>query len=208
LPPVVAILGVAVAGTLVLLFGLRQVQKPNAEPASPPRPVERLPAMSTPFIWPGIDRPPTRTAAESGLPDDAVVIGVSSAGKDRAYLVTAFSGPTRHVVNDLVGGVPVSVTHCDRTDCTRVFTDPDLDVPLPLATGGLIRDHLLLRTREGFYYQETGESTIPGNDKGFPFEDHPFVRTTWKAWREKHPDTDVYVGEAPKPEPGQEGGVR
>jgi hypothetical protein len=164
--------------------------------------------MSTPFVWPGIDRPPTVTAAESGLADDAEVIGVSSEGQHRAYLVKAFEGPTRHVVNDLVGGVPVSVTHCDRTDCTRAFTGPRRDAPLPLATGGVVRDHLLLRTREGFYFQETGESMVPGEDKRLPYSDLPFVRTTWKAWREEHPDTDVYVGPAPEPEPAREGGTR
>jgi hypothetical protein len=154
------------------------------------------PQIPMPFVKKGIDQPPTRSAAEAELPDDAEVIGISAGGKHRAYLVTAMSGPSGHVVNDLLGDVPVTVTHCDKTDCTRALTGPKRGSPLPLMLGGLFFDNqMLLKTDDGVYLQMTGEpkATIPVPP--FPYSDFPFVRVTWGTWKEAHPDTDVFVSD-------------
>ena len=53
------------------------------------------------------------------------------------------------------------------------------------------------------YYQESGK---PFDGDPFapplPYADHPWERTTWKAWKQRHPETDVFVGlgrPGPKP---------
>jgi hypothetical protein len=150
--------------------------------------------MSTPFVWQGVRQPPTLSAARASLADDDPVIGVCAGGQARAYSLRALSAMTGHVVNDVLKDVPVSVTYCDRSRCSRVFTGPGRGAPLDLDQGGLHQDRLLLKRGGVFYYQDSGETLAPGGGPALPYEAHPFERTTWKAWREAHPDTDVYVG--------------
>ena len=58
------------------------------------------------------------------VPDDTLVIGIESGGRSRAYMLSAFTRPDEHVCNDLIDGVPVTVTYCDLDDCVRLFTAP------------------------------------------------------------------------------------
>ena len=68
-----------------------------------------------------IVRPIDRPADQAGLPEDAAVIGVVVDGKARAYALRSLRHLQQHVVNDLVGGVPITVAHCDVTGCTHVY---------------------------------------------------------------------------------------
>jgi Protein of unknown function (DUF3179) len=196
--------GAAALTTLGLLRPGRAVPPPEDEPpavpppkgAGPPPAVLRAPPDL--MDLPGVDRPPVRPAAEAGLGDDAEVIGVLAGGRPRAYLVDALSqGPRSHVVNDVLGGVPVSVTHCDVYQCTRVFTGQGAD-PLALRQGGLHRGGMLLRWGGLPYSQETQAPLYP-KSPAFPYRPHPYEATTWGAWRRAHPDTDVYLGPSGEP---------
>jgi hypothetical protein len=158
---------------------------------------------------PAIDTPTVLPAASARLPDEAEVIGVSAGGRHRAYAVSAMRPRRAHVVNDELAGVPVSVTFCGVTGCVRVFTDPDEEGPLDLAVGGLDsrpgRQGMVLRAGASRYRHDSGQPFEAGAVP-FPYEDYPYLRTTWGEWRRAHPDTDVFVGEPPD-EPG-EGGRR
>lgn len=141
-----------------------------------------------------IDRPPTRRAAEAGLADSDQVLGVSVGGRHRAYALSALRGaPDRHIVNDHVGGRPLSITACPMSSRVRVFIGPPGDDLLPVAFGGYVKRRLIIRAGEGFYYHDLLE---PATEEGtpFPLTEHPYERTTWKQWRTAHPETDVYVG--------------
>jgi hypothetical protein len=147
--------------------------------------------------WPGIRLPPARTAEEAWFPDEAEVLGVCTGGQARAYLVSAMSGgPEKHVVNDVLGGRPVSVTYCDRTRCARVFTSDDAAGPLDLDAGGWVHGGLALQIAGIEYAQTTGERLAPEGGPGLPYPALPFERTTWGAWRSAHPDTDLFAGGA------------
>lgn len=160
------------------------------QPSTPPEPT------GTPAFTPsGLRTPPVLPAAKAGLPDEASVVGVVVDGKARAYAIQALSSPAQHVINDLVSERPVSVTFCDKTSCAKVYAGKKPGEPLDLTVGGFYRDGLLLRYQTGMYRQETGESMQP-NAPGLPFEAYPFERTTWKAWKQKHPDTEVFTGAA------------
>jgi hypothetical protein len=175
---------------------LREVRFEEKPPTGDPA------LRATPFVWRGLDRPPAVSAAEARVAPDAEVIGVVAGGKARAYLVDALRGPTHHVVNDVLGEAPVSVTFCDRNECVRAFTGPEPGQPLPLNLGGWDGANMLLQSDGRFYLQHTGRayySTSPGD--ALPFDTLPAERTTWKAWHAAHPDTDVFVGEAPAPSP-------
>jgi hypothetical protein len=147
---------------------------------------------ATPFVWPGIQRPHTYRADEAPVGDGDEVIGVMAGGKARAYLVAAFAGQERHVVNDLVAGRPVTVTHCDLSNCTRVFTNSNQGQVLDIACGGQYRGSLLLATPAGICPQDDAVAN-PGMP-AVPFEQLPFTLTTWGEWKHQHADTDAYVG--------------
>ena len=146
-----------------------------------------------------IQRPHVVEAETAWLPDNAIVLGVRVGNRYRAYALIAFSKIDEHVVNDLVGGVPVTVTYCNRTDCPRVFTDARGSQPLAVAVGGWVGEPgsgpdgvMLLRVDSSYYFQDTGES-LDGWGR-LPYSEIEFERTTWKTWRLAHPDTDVYTG--------------
>ena len=124
-------------------------------------------------------------AADVDLPDETQVIGISSAGTSRAYAVHALSSMSSHVINDLLEGVPVSVTYCNETRCARVLSTERSDEPIDLWTGGFVNGQLIVMFESRTYPQTSQE---------LPFHDHPFTLTTWKEWRESHPETLVYVG--------------
>jgi Protein of unknown function (DUF3179) len=148
--------------------------------------------FATPFIWPGKNRPPAVPATRAALADDEPVIGIRVGNLYRAYVTRAFAGTTNHIVNDLIGKTPVSVTHCDLTMCTRVFTGDGSD-PLPIMSGGYV-DGLLLRIADRFYHQRDESPLDKSPGRPFPYRTFEFHETTWKVWRDAHSDTDVYVG--------------
>jgi hypothetical protein len=141
-----------------------------------------------------INTPRAIAADKVQLRDDEEVFGVTAGGKHRAYRVRALGGnPYVHVVNDVVDGVPVSLAHCDRTGCTKAFTGDEAGRTLKVAFGGWRRGQMWIRADRGIYEHATLEPAVSGFPP-FPYRETPFQRTTWKEWKEAHPDTDVYVG--------------
>ncbi|MBO0697297.1 MAG: DUF3179 domain-containing protein, partial [Zavarzinella sp.] len=141
---------------------------------------------------PLITDPPAVPAAAAKLADSEPVIGVTAGGKARAYRRSALEHVHYHVVNDLLGGVPVTVTRCDRKQCTRVFTG-DGTRALRLRVGGYA-DGLLVKAGDRTYRQEDGKPTAGPEAGTVPFRPFAFVEATWAEWRAAHPDTDVVLG--------------
>ena len=140
-------------------------------------------------------RPPSLAAAEAKLQPDELVIGVEVGGKARAYRFAAFERMSGHLVNDLVGGVPVSVAYCNLTRCLRVYSDPRGSKPLDLTVAGTLNDEMIMRHAERMYFHKSGKEVEPGNDA--PALPYPLITptvTTWKEWNARHPDTRVYIG--------------
>jgi hypothetical protein len=162
-----------------------------------------------PYLWrfekEGILRPTTRSVQTAGLADDEAVVGVVVDGKARAYWVKALSYPPQHLINDLIEGSPVSIVHCDLSNCTRVYTKTGRSAPLQLASVGLLDSEMVVKVGGVQYFHQSGQAVkdLPGSPP-FPYEPVPWTRTTWKAWRTQNPSTDVYVGEhdAPRMTPG------
>ncbi len=136
---------------------------------------------------PGVNGPHLVSAGESGVRDEDIVIGVVAFGEPRAYLRSAFDGsPDRHIVNDKFGSVPVSITHCDRTRCTRVLTCDALQSSINIRCGGWLAVQEMALLVENTTYAQSSQE--------IPLEDVPFVVTTWKDWLATQPETLVYVG--------------
>jgi hypothetical protein len=137
-------------------------------------------------------------AGESRLGDESDVIGVSVGRRHRAYPVRAFQQGTRHVLRDNVAGFPVAVTFCGIAQCSQAFMGSRGDAPLDVNVSGFEGQYdwggMVLRVGRWHYAHGTG---LP-MDRGapaFPYGRPDFERTTWKKWRERHPDTDVYIDE-------------
>jgi hypothetical protein len=147
----------------------------------------------------GVRMPPAVGAEEAGLDDSEEVIGVVANGAARAYRLGALRDPRRHVVNDLVGGAPVSVAYCDRTGCIRTYTGAGTE-PLHVRIAGL-RDGGLVVKLDGVYYDHKSGQMIEGPPGAapLPHDQVAWTRTTWGRWRREHPATDVSVGSAAAP---------
>lgn len=150
------------------------------------------------FIAPGIDRPATREARAARLADDEAILGVSVGGHHRAYRILAMQEKTDHIVNDVIGGRPVTVTYCNAYDCARAFTGGPTGSPLPIAQGGLCTEGMIIRVGDSAYSQKSLKSASPRIAvPPFPFSLFPVERTTWKEWRTRYPETDVFEGVGP-----------
>jgi hypothetical protein len=179
-------------------------------PSPPPMPTLLPPDPTQAEAWdmPGIAQPPALPLDKAPLDDDTPVIGVLASGKARAYLVEAFEhGPASHVVNDVLGRVPISVTHCDISGCTRVFTAAASDQPLELSVVGIRDRRLVLKFAGHMYCQETSES-LDREGVPLPCREYPAELTVWSDWRQAHPESDVYMGTVEEPTPPEAGGPR
>ena len=143
---------------------------------------------------PSISRPPTRRAEQAKLPDYEEVIGIVVNGKARAYRVKAFDDPSRHIVNDLIGDRPVTVTYCDLSDCARAYAGPRGGPPLEVFQAGTKGPEMILKVGETYYWHRTAEPVETGGGSPFPYATYPLARRTWGDWRREHPDTDLYLG--------------
>jgi hypothetical protein len=177
-------------------------------PPTPPKAAQTQHDSELRWNVPGIDHPYTLPAAKAPLEGDAPVIGVIASGKARAYLVEAFErGPMSHIVNDIFNGVPISITHCDISHCTRVFTSESRGKALDLRMGGILHRRMVLRWNNVLYRQEDSEPLSEG-DSPLPLEEYPAEITTFSAWRKAHPESDVYMGGIQQATPPEAGGPR
>jgi hypothetical protein len=226
------------AAAFALFFWLPDVFAPAAEGAAPPPPPANFPpgmaegfppppgapaalaaAANAPTLpdteadAPGIRQPPARPASEADLGDGERVIGVAAGGRSRAYSVPSLSrGPASHVINDVLGGVPVTVTYCDVRDCARVFTSDTGGTPLGLSVGGFRAGGMVMKLDGRSYRQDTGAPLDADGGPAFPYRTLPAEETTWAEWRHAHPDTDLSVPQGPPegfrpppPRPGEVG---
>jgi len=167
-------------------------------------------AQDNPFAWivgkkvykmgeryadvPGITDAAFVSAADAKLDGNALVIGVVFGGEAKAYVRNVFGGgPAGHILHDHFGEAEVTVTHCDRTRCTRVFTSTGELSLSQMHCGGWLEEQQMALL--------VGDKRFAHSSKEIPFAEVPFVVTTWKKWRSEHPASLVYVGEREKSEP-------
>jgi hypothetical protein len=145
--------------------------------------------------FPGATQPTSLSAGKVAWNDDDEVIGVTVAGASRAYLISALERPARHIVNDMIGPVAISITYCNIDRCARAFTDKSRQAPLELFIGGLSRTQGLLLLVDGARFHQNTLQPHDQNDspRSFPYEEVPITITTWKQWRGAHPETRASI---------------
>jgi hypothetical protein len=181
---------VAVGGSYVLSWLQQPIDSDQPLQATE----TRAPFQNTPMIRPGLRMPATIKAHEADLADDESVIGVTADGRHRAYRVKAMRPVDSHVINDLIGDVPVTVTYDDRTDFSQVFVGDTNGRPMNVDMGAYFNG-MLVRVGTEMIRQDTGRAMAePGKEGPQRLTIMAHTRTEWKAWRTTFPDTDVYAG--------------
>jgi hypothetical protein len=143
---------------------------------------------------PPLDHPKHVRASEAAfLEDEHVVFGVALHGEARAYPKRILAW--HELARDRLGGVELAVVYC--TLCGTV-------IPYGAEVGGVVRTFgtsgLLYRSNKLMYDVESMSlwSTVEGRPVLGPLAGadlvlraYPVVTTTWREWRQAHPETTV-----------------
>jgi len=141
---------------------------------------------------PAINQPVFESAEEAGwLRDKDRVLALVVDGQAKAYPIGILNW--HEIVNDKVGDQHFVVTYCPLCGTGIVFAANIADTALQFGVSGLLYDSDVLlydRNTESLWSQLMGKA-ISGKLKGTKLPQLPASHTTWKDWRQKHPDTMV-----------------
>jgi hypothetical protein len=143
---------------------------------------------------PALMNPKLSNATEADyLRGNDVVFGVEINGDARAYPHRLLD--SHEMLNDVVGGQPVSLAYCTLCRAGILFDTKVGDRVFTFGSSGL-----LYRSNKLMYDHQTESLwlTIPGEpvsgklaDSGLKLKQLPVVVTTWERWRKQHPTTKV-----------------
>ena len=141
---------------------------------------------------PSIDHPVFVDVSDSQFMSDSdTVIGLEINGEAKAYPI--FILVWHEIVNDKVGGTPVSVTYCPLCYTNQVFERVINGQEVEFGTSGkLYNSNLLMydRLTESYWSQALGIA-VKGELTGYQLNLIPFDVITWGDWKKLYPDTMV-----------------
>lgn len=191
--------GVVMGATALTAAGVQLWRSDEPGPAAAGSPDSELDALAG-YVTsggpgkdgiPAIDKPRFIDAAAADfLGGDEPVFGLSYRGEVKAYPQQVLVW--HEIVNDTVGGEPLSVTYCPLTGTVIGFPSPPGESWTFGTTGRLVNSNLLMydRQTDSEWPQILG-TAISGPRKGTRLSTVPLVWTTWRAWRAVHPNTVV-----------------
>ncbi len=141
---------------------------------------------------PSIDKPKFIKANKADyLKDEDRILGVEIDGKARAYPIRILNW--HEIVNDVHNGKPIAVTFCPLCGSGIVYNATLAGKPHKFGVSGLLynSDVLLYDRETETLWSQILSKGISGKLVGSDLEIIPSSHTSWKAWREKHPDTEV-----------------
>jgi hypothetical protein len=144
---------------------------------------------------PPLESPPRVAAADAGfLSGDEKVFGVSAGGAFHAWPARYLSW--HEMVNDTVGGEPVSLSFCTLCNTAIAYSGRSpAGGPWTFGTSGLLyRSNKLMVDRQTstLWSQVTGEPVVGAMaDTQVRLDLVPVTVTTWEDWRSAHPGTTV-----------------
>lgn len=146
---------------------------------------------------PPIDNPEYTSVAESPgyMSAQEPVIALEINGDARAYPLAVLIW--HEIVNDDVGGVPVSVTYCPLCNTAITFDRRVGERVLDFGTSGLLRKSDLVmwdRQTESWWQQITGEAIV-GELTGTKLTFIPAPLVSWEDFVEAYPDGQVLTRE-------------
>lgn len=125
---------------------------------------------------------------EVELDDGLEVAGLVVNGEPRAYLLEGMSAADHHIANDSVGAESFSVVYCPRSSTVRCLATPKNQQD-QLKIKGWFKDSLQLE------YQ-TNQFSIEADS--LPLPEMEIAMTSLAAWRQRHPDSKIYLGDFPQ----------
>jgi hypothetical protein len=212
------VVALAVVGAVVLA-ALASLERPSEtrriEPSAPSRP-ERLNEMRGDLgeLPPGPATVDTDLIVSGGPPPDGIppidepkfvdptevrwlvaqepVLSVELNGEARAYPIRTLMW--HEIVNDSIGGEPVSITYCPLCNTGVAFRRPRIDGRLlDFGTSGrLFHSNLVMYDRQtGSYWSQATLEAIVGPLAGRRLEFLPAQIVSWGDWRAAHPSGRV-----------------
>jgi hypothetical protein len=149
--------------------------------------VDGIPALDNPKMISAVD--------EAYLSPDDLVFGIEIAGDARAYPLRIMNW--HEMLNDTVGGVPVSLAYCTLCGAGILFDGrvPGRPEPFTFGTSGLLyRSNKLMydRATDSLWSQFNGRPVMgPLTGSNIELKVLPLATAPWKVWRAKHPNTKV-----------------
>jgi hypothetical protein len=149
-------------------------------------PEDAIPAVTDPVFagdWSDVD---------ASLEGSSRVIGVEVDGHARAYPLGVLNW--HEVVNDNFGG-PLLVTYCPLCDSGVTAERRVNGEETVFGVSGLLWNNDLVmydELTESLWSQVLG-AAVKGPKTGEPLALRPSTITTWRTWREEHPDTEVLL---------------
>ena len=122
------------------------------------------------------------------LADNEPVMAVEIDGDARAYPIQILMW--HEIVNDTVGGVPVSVTYCPLCNSAVAYDRRLDDLVLDFGTSGMLWNSALVmydRQTETLWSHFTGQAIV-GELTGQQLDTFPVGMVPWGRWRDAHPD--------------------
>lgn len=140
---------------------------------------------------PALDAPPFITYSPISIDpehpfymeDEDLVIVVALNGVTKIYPHKILDW--HEVINDEVGGTPITVTYCPLTGTGKAWKRTNPDIEAGFGVSGLLYNSNLLvfdRATESFWHQLEGTAVF-GERMEERLELLPFVETTWGTWR-------------------------
>ena len=146
---------------------------------------------------PAIDNPKFEVVPSTDLAPNEPVIGLDIGGDARAYPLRVLIW--HEIVNDTVGGKPVTVTYCPLCNSAIVFARSVNDRALDFGTTGKLRHSDLVmydRQTESWWQQFTGEAII-GEMLGTVLALVPARLESFADFTARHPQGKVLVPSNP-----------
>lgn len=119
------------------------------------------------------------------------VLGISFDGINRAYPIKILN--YHEIINDVIGDTPIVITFCPLCGSGIAFFANHDEQRLIFGVAGLLYNNDVLlydRLSDSLWSQLMGEA-ISGPMRGTRLSTLPVSHTTWRDWRERHPDSQV-----------------
>lgn len=147
---------------------------------------------------PSIDQPIFKTVAQiTDIADREPVLSLEINGDARTYPIRVLTW--HEIVNDTVGGKPVTVTYCPLCNAAIVFERTVKGKELDFGTTGLLRNSDLVmydRQTQSWWQQFTGEAIV-GNMLGTKLTLVPARLEAFSLFKARHPNGKVLVPNNP-----------
>jgi len=138
---------------------------------------------------PSIDEPTFTGVAEADqrLDPGDVVFGIAKGEDVKAY--PQYILVHHEIVNDALGGTPVSVTYCPLTGTAMGFERGETTFGV---SGNLLNNNLVMYDREtDSRWPQILATAIDGTHEGKSLRELRLVWTRWGDWKARHPETAV-----------------